>query len=177
MLLLLLRRIMDKLGTRVGPYEVVSGGSQHQHGVWSGVTTTDLSTRFVGLALVACFLELLLLCLLRALQLILCVRSWCAALQREHARVIAGRSSRVSCDVGCPRHSAGQRCHRAQGKHAGIRMEPVSGCLLSDSCTLNSRSLCSYNNIWNTNYILWYPFLEGGQDADSRFRFQVAVSS
>eukprot|EP00742_Colponemidia_sp_Colp-10_P005273 GILJ01005632.1.p1 GENE.GILJ01005632.1~~GILJ01005632.1.p1 ORF type:complete len:745 (+),score=92.80 GILJ01005632.1:37-2271(+) len=28
-----------------------------------------------------------------------------------------------------------------------------------------------YNNIWGTNYIMWYPFLE--EDADAQFRFQL----
>ena len=29
------------------------------------------------------------------------------------------------------------------------------------------------NNIWNTNYPQWYPFVK--EDADSRFRFELAV--
>ena len=31
-----------------------------------------------------------------------------------------------------------------------------------------------HNNIWNTNYVLWYPFNE--EDANSQFRFTIDIS-
>ena len=30
-----------------------------------------------------------------------------------------------------------------------------------------------YNNIWNTNYVLWYPFVKGDENVMSRFRAEV----
>lgn len=36
----------------------------------------------------------------------------------------------------------------------------------------NGASFCVHNNIWNTNYPMWYPF-EGAKDAGLRVRFEV----
>ena len=30
-----------------------------------------------------------------------------------------------------------------------------------------------YNNIWNTNYVLWYPFDEADADLKSRFTLRL----
>jgi hypothetical protein len=36
-------------------------------------------------------------------------------------------------------------------------------------------SFCLFNNIWNTNYPLWYPFVR--EDKDLKFRFQIRIES
>jgi len=47
-------------------------------------------------------------------------------------------------------------------------VNPLSGEMLGFGYNL-------YNNIWNTNYIFWYPLLNV-EGKDERFRFQIVIS-
>jgi len=109
---------MDKLGLDVDPLDVILNGSQHQHGVWDGITYTDKWGEM-----------------------------WIQSLD----------AGIVSPDIPTPFPTP---------------LEPLVG-------VKHGMSFCLYNNIWNTNYILWYPYTQqiDNPDANAKFRFSIAVSS
>ena len=108
---------MDKLGTPVSPLDVMLNGSQHQHGVWDGISYTDSSGS-------------------------LHIQSWDAGIV----------SPNKATPLPAPEMNTMQSVK--EGMHYNL-----------------------FNNAWNTNYILWYPYNQNDPAKDARFRFTLRATT
>ncbi len=54
---------------------------------------------------------------------------------------------------------------------------PVPTAALKGVTTVTGFGINLFNNVWDTNYILWYPYLETSMDQNMLFRFSVQTNS
>jgi len=123
--------VMDKIGSAVDPMDVVNGGSQQQHAVWSGVKYMNAST----------------------------VKD-----KSSFSNFAAVPGMQVfSPDIPCVNPITAS----AEATPLTPTLQPITGPVTGFAFNM-------INNVWNTNYIFWYPF--DNPDADGRFRFQIRLN-
>uniref|UniRef100_A0A7S4F6E6 Uncharacterized protein n=3 Tax=Chrysotila carterae TaxID=13221 RepID=A0A7S4F6E6_CHRCT len=183
---------MDKLGSRISPFETCVNGNPRQHAVWKGVyfgpETVKSPTQPHGTAFArqgrADETGLPILPILPSRST---VQPFSAAMELAEvpqvSKVPKAAEARGSSSPGAPRASAGPTLRfssldAAVAAVADAEQPPTP--FLKDLNPL-SRPLTGvgynlWNNIWNTNYPLYYPFEPSG-DENLLFRFEIALEA